>query len=352
MLELTKKSAALLGLAFLAFSPTLAQRAKEHAFSVRQVNDKWTLIDPSGNPFYSVGLDTVTPEGNPDRSGKNVYRETSKAKYGTDDAWADAQRKRLGEWGVNTIGAFSDEGLFANRDIPFTVFIRASNMDTDFWDPAWEQKTQALIAETAKSYASNKNLVGYFTDNEISWLIDLQALYFPGREILVMGGYLHKPHGRAALLPFLRARYKTPANVSADFPDAKIPGSDWDSIQWSDTSLGNKVSAQGKQVLLDWAAVMAQRYFAVTAPALRSGDPVHLYLGTKFVAGLTPSNVLKIAANFSDVISVDFYDVAVLPWPTGQQATTAHKPGRIIRLRQARCLLGSSFEMWMGAFSA
>jgi len=324
VLTMSKKAAGLLCVALLGCLSATAQQAKDHAFSVRQVSGKWTLIDPGGHPFYSVGVDTVTPEENADRSGKNVYKETLKAKYGTDGAWADAQRKRFGEWGVNTIGAFSDEELFANRDIPFTVFIRASTMDTDFWDPAWEHKTQALIAETTKRYAGNKNLVGYFTDNEISWLIDLQALYFPGREILVMGGYLHKPDGRRALVAFLRQRYKTPADVSADFPDAKFAGSDWDSIQWTNTSLGTKVSAQGKQVLLDWAAVMAQRYFAVTAPALRAGDPIHLNLGTKFIAGLTPSNVLKIAAGFSDVISVDFYDIALPQPPTGQQATSGH----------------------------
>ncbi len=139
------------------------------------------------------------------------------------------------------------------------------------------------------------------------------------------GQYLHKPHGRGALVAFLRKRYKTPAEVATDFPDAKIPGHDWDSVQWADAKLGNKASAQGKEVLLDWAAVMAQRYFAVTTPALRSGDPVHLYLGTKFVAGLTPSNVLKIAASFSDVISVDFYDASVSQPPAGQQAASGDK---------------------------
>jgi agarase len=295
------------------------------AFSVREVSGKWTLIDPSGRPFYSVGIDTVTASGSADRSGKNAYRDTLKAKYGTDGAWADAQRKRFDEWGVNTIGAFSDEELFASRNIPFTVIISTFNMDMDLWDPAWEHKMQALIAETTKRYADNQNLIAYFTDNEISWLIDLQALYFPGREILVMGEYLHKPHGREVLVAFLRKRYKTPADVSADFPDAKLPGSDWDSIQWSDAHLGNKATAKGKQGLLDWAAVMAVQYFSVTAPALRSGDPVHLYLGTKFVAGLTPSNILKVAAKYSDVISVDFYDASVSQPPAGSKASGGDK---------------------------
>jgi agarase len=296
-------------------------------FSVQEVDGKWTIVDPDGHPFYSIGMDTVTTKSGEDRNGKNAYKDTADVKYGSTDAWADAQLKRLRGWGFNTIGAFSDEALLANRGMPFTVIIGTDKAGTDFWDPVWENKTKFLIADTTKRYVDNKNLVGYFIDNEISWLVNLSALYYPDREVLVMGEYFHKPYGRAALVDFLRTRYKSPADLINDFPDAKLPGQDWSSIQWPEAHLGYKATARGKDTLVAWAAVMAERYFSVTMPALRKGDSRHLNLGTKFVAGLTSVNVLKIAAKYSDVISVDFYDAAVeRPNPNQKKSTDDKKP--------------------------
>ena len=316
---------------FVLSSPTLPVRAQQATtaaappaptfFSVGQVQDKWTLVDGKGNPFYSIGLDTMRTSDATDRSGKNVYKGNADAKYGSADAWADAQQKRLREWGFNTVGAFSDEALFAKRDTPFMAFISTVNANPDFWDRVWQEKATSIISDTTKRYANDPHLVGYFVDNEVSWLINLSALYNPGSDVLVMGSYFYKEHGRVALVEFLRTRYKHPSDFIADFPDAKLPGQDWNTISWANAHLGLKVTARGKETLVEWAAVMAERYFSVVTPALLQGDPHHLNFGTKFIAGLTTGNVLQVAARYSDVISIDFYDIVLPPKSPKEQAT-------------------------------
>ena len=319
----------------IAQATTTSVSPVQSFFSLGKVHDKWTLMDGKGHPFYSIGLDTVRTSDATDRSGKNEYQAIADAKYGSADAWADAQQKRLRNWGFNTVGAFSDEVLFAGRDTPFMAFISTVGAKSDFWDRAWQERATAIISETTKRYADNPNLVGYFVDNEIPWLIDLSALYDPNRNVLAMGGYFQKEHGREALIEFLRTRYITPSDFIADFPDAKLPGKDWNTISWADAQLGLKVTARGKETLVGWGAVMAEQYFSVITPALRRGDSRHLNFGTKFVAGLTTRNVLKVAARYSDVISIDFYDIVLPPTIPQEQSTNSGQQPDFLTLIQS-----------------
>ena len=335
----------LLLISLVSSAPTLSLPAQsastahispaQRFFSMGKVQDKWTLMDGMGHPFYSIGLDTVRTSDATDRFGKDEYKAVADAKYGSADAWADAQQKRLQDWGFNTVGAFSDETLFAKRDTPFMAFITTVDGDPDFWDGAWQNKAASLISETTKGYASDPHLIGYFVDNEISWLINLSAMYDPRRDVLVMGSYFHKEHGRVALIDFLRTRYNSPSDFIADFPDAKLPGKDWNTISWADAHLGLKVTSHGKETLVAWAALMAQQYFSVISPVLRHGDPRHLNFGTKFIAGLTTRSTLEVAARYSDVISVDFYDIVLTPPSPQREATKDNKQPDFLTLIQS-----------------
>jgi hypothetical protein len=282
-------------------------------FSLRQIDGKWSFVDPHGHPFYSIGVAAVTMKGYTDPSGVNLYRDTVTRKYRTEAAWAAAQRRRFQEWGINTIGAFSNLDPFLNRHIALAVFIRTADDDTDFWDPAWAAHAAATITRVARRYRDDRNVLGYFIDNELPWTFALHDLGRPGRELFIMGRYFHYPPGRPVLLTFLRKRYRSLDDLRADFPGATLQGADWSTLDWSTATLGAKVTPRGQATLDAWAGVMARRYFAVTARALRAADPHHLNLGLKFIGGLTPISVLKAEVPYVDVVSVDFYDTGALP---------------------------------------
>lgn len=310
-------------------SPAGAHRANQgesSRFSVRQLGDKWTLVDPAGRPFYSVGVNHVSMDGYADPSGTNVYKSTVTAKYPTQAAWADAQRVRFRDWGINTVAAFSDIEPFLARQVPSTAFIRttASNQ-TDFWDPKWIGDAQHAIREAAARYGKDPDLVGYFIDNELPWVLDISAFGAPTSDLFIMSRYLHHREGKVKLLQFLKSRYRSVDELRSDFPAARFAGRDWSALDAATATFGSQATPRGQDTLDLWAQIMARQYFAVTAPTLRQADATHLNLGHKFIGGLTPISVLQIAAPYSDVISVDFYDTRPSrPAPASSAADRAH----------------------------
>ena len=298
-----------------AARPVTAAPARMHGervFTIGQVDGKSTFLDPQGRPFFSLGVNHVAMDGYVDPRGVDLYRQTVTAKYGSKDAWAAAQRSRFDRWGVNTVAAFSDVDAFRKRHIAFTPFIRTADGETDVFDPDWAASARAKITQAARRYRGDPNVLGYFIDNELPWTVDLQALGRSGREVFVMGRYFRHPYGRVELINFLKRRYRTPRDLLADFPEARLSGDTWSTFDAANAVLGTKITLHGQGTLDEWAQVVARRYFAVTDGALRATDPAHLNFGLKFIAGLTPRSIVKLEAPYVDAIAVDFYDTGAL----------------------------------------
>jgi hypothetical protein len=77
-------------------------------FQVAEVGERWLLITPEGEPFYSIGVNHVTANNNTDReTGICPYCDAVAAHYDSHEDWAEATAARLDSWGFNTIGATS-----------------------------------------------------------------------------------------------------------------------------------------------------------------------------------------------------------------------------------------------------
>jgi hypothetical protein len=277
-------------------------------FRTRQAGARWLLIDADGRPFYSLGVSHVTPQGYADPAGRKRYEEIVLKKYGTQQAWAVAQTVRFQAWGINTVGAFSDYPLFADSALAFTAFVKLSDENTDFWDPAWARDVVAKLDAAARTYGNNKRMIGYFTDNELSWTSILQAPGTAG-EHYMLGKYLqHTSAGKAVLSKFLQRRYASVNAFAADFPDSHLRGDSWSALDDPGASLGSRATPGGQATAVAWAQVLARRYFSVTDKALRAADSHHMNLGVKFIAQTVPLVVLQEAARHVDVIAVDFYE--------------------------------------------
>lgn len=314
----------------LACGPVGDAIAREDAasparFTLRQIGNNWTLVDPRGRPFYSLGIAAVDMKGNPDRKGANLYAAAIKDKYDTPADWAAVQQRRFANWGINTIGAFSDTSEFARRGMPYTVLIRTTDPTSDLWSPEWEQKARSEINRVAALHRNNPALVGYFIDNELPWGADLSASLRPGNpDALLMGRYFQNQSGRAVLVAFLKGRYARPAELRRDFPSAQITGHSWNDLDFGRVRLGEEVTEAGKDTLDAWAAKMAERYFSVTAGELKRADPEHLSFGHKFTA-FTPREVVRIAGRYADVMTVDVYEFTRFGQKTAPAAGTGGK---------------------------
>ena len=92
-------------------------------FRLQQEGDRWALVDPAGNRFFSLGVDCVCLPA----SYEN--REALVSKYGGDAEWfrrfADAKLKQLKAMGFNTLGAWHDR-YYLRAQFPKTIEIRMS----------------------------------------------------------------------------------------------------------------------------------------------------------------------------------------------------------------------------------
>ncbi len=179
---------------------------------------RWWLVDPDGKLFFSHGLDCVNPAEPtpieeraswfcllPDRAGIfGAFYGTGRAqrfyfagrnvetydfgsanlmrKYGSSwqETHADLAHRRLASWGFNTIGNWSDEGIYLLQRTPYVVAIHAPSpviqSDTGHWktfpdvfDPGFEAAhRQRMEAERGKS-AGDPWCIGYFVGNELPW---------------------------------------------------------------------------------------------------------------------------------------------------------------------------------------
>lgn len=271
-------------------------------FRTAKVDGRWWLIDPDGHPFFSNGINHVTPEGTVDRNGRAAYHEAILAKYGSEDAWADGQLERFDRWGTNTLGDWSDAGAFAGKGVPYTVMLGWAGGGNlrDLWDPAWAAGVQADATALAATYADDPWLVGYFLDNEVAWTDDWRK----GPFVQFFGRGAGEP-GKAHLVDWLGDRY---ANDFAAFAaDFETTATGWDDL--ADATEAAPVGPGARATKDAWTAEVAERFFSVTGDALRGADPDHLNLGSRLVGQLITPGVLDAAAANVDVISINWYEI-------------------------------------------
>ncbi len=276
-------------------------------FRVTQHDNRWWLVTPEGHPFYSAGLNHVDTVGTVDKNGNAAYAQTVATKYGSSGAWADAQVPRFGSWGINTLGGWSDVGLFNGRGVAYTVILNLAGQDfatgkmSDFWSPAWVSGVQSTTASVGTSHKDDPWLVGYFLDNELHWARDWRLW----DQLDIYSQRDASSAGKSYLVGWLKARYGGDfAAFAADFSSV---ATDWASFEASTEITDSGPGAAATRA--EWAGVVAERYFSVADAALKSADPNHLNLGARFLTQLTTPEVASAAARHVDVLSVNWYDV-------------------------------------------
>ena len=263
---------------------------------------RWWLVDPDGGAFYSLGVNTVTRTPTASQTtGVHAYSTAVEANYADGEAWADAQAARFAEWGLNTVGSWSEVDLFLGR-VPTTVNLALSGGDwetgavADWWSAEWEGLVRERVAAGVRP--GDPWVLGYFLDNEIRWGRDwrgsasLVELYLelpsvaPGKAVAV-GVLLDRHGGLDGVNEALATAFASEAELSA--------ATTWEGVS-DDAEL---VSA--------FLTVAAERYFSFTTDAVRAADPDHLVLGNRESAPVTRREVYAAAAASVDVVSINNY---------------------------------------------
>jgi agarase len=328
-------------------------------FRTALLDGVWWLVDPDGGRILAKGVNNVRID--PDRAADTErvpYAEACLAKYGSVESWRAAAAARLKSWGFNSIGAWSDDQVAkAGTTLALTPLLDLGQKFAfsfagpaepwgdafpDVFDPRFEVFVRQRAADLCGPHRDDPAVVGWFADNELRWGPDWR-----GRdELLTL--FLNLPPGRpgrAAAVAFLERRHgdfeefeaiwrtdltsfaavaKSPAPIVQPFPRPAI----YDRDPAHEARL-NRLCPDRAAFVADcdaFAGEVAERYFAVTAAAVRAAAPNHLVLGCRF--HFPPqAEVAAAAGRHHDVVSFNCY----VADPVGAIAFYARtgKPGLI-----------------------
>ena len=257
-------------------------------FYVKKLDERWWAIDPDGYYYLHNALNDLQP--NHAARGQQALRE----KFGNEAGWLTATRKLLFDNGFNGAGAWSaTQAIRSNKDqdqqpLAYTInldwmsgygskrggtYVQPGHKgypnDVIFvFDPGFEEFCEEHAKQVAQ-YKNDRNLFGYFSDNEL-------------------------PLGRKNLDGYLTLPTTEPGYVAAK--------------KWADAH-GVNPAAITDQQRQDFLAFAAERYFSIVAKALKKYDPNHLYLGCRF-HGAQPyyPELLRAAGKYLDVVSINYYN--------------------------------------------
>jgi len=309
-------------------------------FRIDHDDGAFWLIDPDGGRFLSKGVNTVRFDQDEIQGTKDVpYAETCWRKYGGIAGWRIAVARRLAGWSFNTLGSWSDEAvaeagptlaIAPNLDLGLS-FAWAKNKQNelaprqefpDIFDPAFEAHVMQRARDKCSARASDANILGWFTDNELRWGPDWRG----ADELLTLFLNLTRgTPGRRAALDWLRQRHPDITSFNASWhstaqtwnglgtiarfapPYRREPPYLRDAAAELAANRADPARAAFCADCDDFAALVAERYFALTAAGLRAADGNHLILGSRFA--YPPSDaIVTAAARHVDVVSFNCYD--------------------------------------------
>lgn len=328
-------------------------------FHTQKLDGRWRLVTPDGHAFFSLGVNAVAADGGrsyvegrawmfdglPPAQGPwaafhghgedggqigaasglafhrgrwfdfyaaNLYRVDG-AKWR--DAWRTRTRERLGSWGFNTLGDWSDEAVARGRGLAYTRAINIAgdygNVATgyDYWgrmpdpfDPRFAQAAERAAVQASAGVRDDPWLLGYFADNELAWA----APGPQGRWALAQGTLRGEPQSAAkqAFLAMLRRKYGDALKLGVAWG---IGVTRWEALAAAGFQPPSPDEAHPAiaEDYSAWLRIYAEQYFRVVAQALRRHDPHHLFLGGRF-AVRTPEAV-SACARWCDVVSINVY---------------------------------------------
>lgn len=298
-------------------------------FALHHDGRRYWLKDPDGYAFFSMGFDCIClgdncnltgicglcenlpPEGTVGWShhpwhGKtmdnfNFFAHNFYTVFGENyyDIWADMTKRRLVNWGCNTVACWSEKAFIAREKLPYVVIgpgypQTARTIFRDFPDVYSPE-----FAENAEKWAhfldpvrSDPYLIGYFLSNEPAWAfvngIDLAAMCLASPEPL---------YTKDVIVTRLAEKYGVIERLNEKW------GTSFASFDALRTPFAVPESAA--EDLTPINADMIRTYIRIPSEAARQADPHHLNLGIRYAWLSSP--LLASGCEYTDVFSFNCY---------------------------------------------
>jgi hypothetical protein len=302
---------------------------------VEKLDGKWWFVDPDGKLFWSHGLDCVEfgtqtrtrisdrehyfqylPEK--DGPGGQLYTYTESSgdtvsflsfhalnlfrMYGQE--WHEISTARIHtrfrNWGMNTIGNWSDREIYLKRKTPYvlTAYSRKTGMIADPYAKGFKEDLISSL-KTKQEEQGDPWCLGVFVDNELKWGVKWAAK-IPEQIITA-------PPDQPAKLQLkeqMAEQYRTIQNLNKEWGTTF---SDWNGL------LRNTALIPGAEKdMREFMKLFTSHYYSSCSEAVKTVDPGMLYLGCRMDFHLYPEDtslnyIIKIASEYCDVVSFNRY---------------------------------------------
>jgi hypothetical protein len=296
---------ALLGLAIAAGLPaapasacTDFAAAPSTRWSLTKEDGVAWLVTPCGERFFSLGVN-VLDGGYADREkdGKIWYSWKAFAPSLAD--WIGETRRRLISWGFNSAGGWA---LPPDRlGLPTVINLELGRLARFHWfdpfDPATEQRMDALARDLVAPYRGSPYRIGYFSDNEVGWWAGALFVFYSAKPA--------DSFTKQRWVELLRNHYAGDwTRFTADFlpPDGVAS---WDGLLATTQRTRMRPGGAGIQVVREWTGLVAERYYALAEHAIRAADPDALYFGDRLPIYYDPAAVRAMARHV-DAIATNY----------------------------------------------
>ena len=259
-------------------------------FHTEIIGGRTYIIDPLGNPYFAVGMNTV------ERGATDNQKNASVQKYGSEDAFYEgvtADFNRLGintVWGgdwtemieesrVNTVSGFSCASGYMS-----TLRLTNSNSSVKFkhnntmnvFDPDFISYCYNKVKTVTAGYTDDPRILGWTSDNEISAQDTMLYDY-----LTVDATAPENAFSYAAAWTFLKVRTGKANPTTDDITTALAE---------------------------EFKAFVYDRYFRVVTGAMDEAGVKQMYLGNRIHSeNRTSEGYLRAASQYVDILTVNLY---------------------------------------------
>ena len=313
-------------------------------FRTEKIDGRWWFIDPSGNLFFSYGIDTLrhyTDRANghqhpdwfetpvPKNGWMSFTHWNLQKKFGETDyvaSYYDFILRRMDAWGVNTIGRWGAHKLTLYGRKPYLVLLYDTApkvpmvKGTDFYDcfhPEFASRMVEAIQTQKREESVAHSLedpmcLGYCVDNEkdFAGIVD-RLLAQPFRTCPTKAEFLRDVRLRHLTLSALNQAWGTDFSTWEEFSEIRRPVP------------GPGYAADAVLFRRKWL----DRYFRVCRQAVKTLSPHKLFFACAFKGFRQPPDVWETAAVYADVLSINIHAYGTAQFvPRGDHGRIIDKP--------------------------
>lgn len=292
-------------------------------YQTRQENGQWRLLDKTGAPFLSLGVNCVTIKDVDLSPAEDMYNQNRDWFPG----WISQKRNEMLVLGFNTLGAWHHPWFWGDgfpKAVELSLSQHAAKVNQvwgvgfpDVFDQSFEVSIHKVLVDTfhghGDSLLRDVGVIGYYTDNELHWWgsggywgeNDQTANGYENTQLI--DDFIALPPNRAGKkrwVAFLRETYGSIESLNAAWGSEYVELDDL--LHVGSYRTEPEIFQRDKLAFL---RLVAETYFSTTNRILKSYDSHRLNLGCRHVGSSTPLVVLEEGAKVVDIDSINFYSM-------------------------------------------